>query len=1270
MSQVSNKTFNISPDDVDLTVPHMQLGLSAAGQYNGNPSPFLTPDSNGPVSNQYSRGTVGSPDVDILRGCLSEGSPVDNSYGNNSTQDSFSHSMSLNLNQTFIASPMNTSVHFWNANLLPVSRLGVISEEYQVPGENPEEGATSGATSPDSTGRDSRLGWSETSHRGFTENDCCSMSSGEMVVRKNSFCLEDQSLSLVSSLEDASVPLVGGNVTFPAESNLLSTAFLDIHEKSLERVTGEESAGLPCLGMTFIQSVPPAEEQPSNPSVALPGENEAGLMVTFVCKTSPPDQGKDGPVPTEVQQLSETATPEHGKSLVSALSAVRDSIIQTSTPLQTLGNKASSVPTFSESPTSSPIVESPGRQAKKQKTSLTGKNLVVGLIPLGGKAKKLEVKKFPKSDFSGIKSKVVTRHSANQASASGSQSQHPNQSPSQVCVKNKQPEAHPGPLIKISTTKLRSAITASSVNTTTVGDTQRDGHSEDADAAKARPPAEARAEGVESGEPSQNPSTDETTSPAPSRNVASEAAHDPSNQVPVAAKERAGNQTFCLSSPEKSPGRSGQRDPKVRPKKCASNKIEVKAGSVLGQDKPTILKTRLRCSSESSSPSYRSFKEKISSLKVSNSFTVPEGNTSRNQSKLGNLHRSPLNKKTTQAKAVSGPIEVTTRSAKKISLVAQSSNLSTAGASGDEKKKRLWQRPSPRRSVGTLQASASRLGTSTQPTRPRQVTLARDECNTSSAADSAQSKQKSNTDGTKVPAAGEQSLASSSLRPHLNALRRPRTPSHTSLGGLPATSASKLSRKSLGRIGIHTEPHKGAGSSQVSGETTLKPTPLKAAGLKTRLFATPAKNIGQALSTTSKPATFLTKGSSGSAASSPAKRASLARFVGLASCGRVDKKTTPKAGSQQQGGSRPSQGHGPPDVVPACTYQDGRTEQNSGNCTFETPAIVLGQISRERDDAGRQSGSPSQEQVSLQGEQAGTVHSSSERLEKEELRAALEDALQRAQEQHQKEVAELERRLQAFDQAENKVQQAYQEEADRCRSLQQQLEELKSSHEAMKQELESRHTEQLQRVREQCDLSLEELTKVHREELQSLGDSLKGQIEELAAENRALLEKFTAEENRRKELAEHSQKDSHTLYLEQELESLKVVLDIKNKQLHQQEKMTLELDKLRDKNVKLDESRIKVQQENEDLKARMVHHATLSRQLSTEQAVLQESLQKESKVNKRLSMENEELLWKLNNGDVVGSPRKVLSASPSHSFSSLQSPRSSDLFSSPPVSPR
>lgn len=40
------------------------------------------------------------------------------------------------------------------------------------------------------------------------------------------------------------------------------------------------------------------------------------------------------------------------------------------------------------------------------------------------------------------------------------------------------------------------------------------------------------------------------------------------------------------------------------------------------------------------------------------------------------------------------------------------------------------------------------------------------------------------------------------------------------------------------------------------------------------------------------------------------------------------------------------------------------------------------------------------------------------------------------------------------------------------------------------------------------------------------------------------------------------QKDSHTVYLEQELDSLKVVLEIKNNQLHQKEKKLMEMDKL------------------------------------------------------------------------------------------------------------
>lgn len=124
-------------------------------------------------------------------------------------------------------------------------------------------------------------------------------------------------------------------------------------------------------------------------------------------------------------------------------------------------------------------------------------------------------------------------------------------------------------------------------------------------------------------------------------------------------------------------------------------------------------------------------------------------------------------------------------------------------------------------------------------------------------------------------------------------------------------------------------------------------------------------------------------------------------------------------------------------------------------------------------------------------------------------------------------------------------------------------------------------------------------------------------------------------------------------------------------------------------NIKLEECLKKVQQENEDYKARMDKYAALSkyvcqvslcfyhkcsllqlsvapcRQLSSEQVVLQQSLQKESKVNKRLSMENEELLWKLQNCDLLPSPCRLSPTSP------FNSPRNSAAFpTAAPLSPR
>ncbi|XP_073343098.1 microtubule-associated tumor suppressor 1 homolog A [Pagrus major] len=1296
-----SKTFNKSTDQVKCTdpLPHrdLMLGLASESHYS-NSSLSPSPDSNSSFSNLSDREASSSPDINMLECHLSDNCPVDipldGPFNTTLPQGNVLCGVSMNLNQTFIATPVNGNVNFWNENLSQISNCETESEKYQTFSKKSEDGSNSQVTSPDSAGRESHLGSCKTSRRGSTEDDCCSLSSGEMIIRSNSFCLEDQSLSLVSSLEESS-----GHPASPAESNLPSTTLLDICENPLEKVI-EENTGHPCLGITFTQAELPTEENDmatSNSLVALPGENEGELLMTFVCETSPSGCGKEAQFASAEAQLLHfpaAVTPEQGSTFVSTLSAMQDTDkdIHTSTPIQHIGNEILSLPSFSESPCTGNTGSSGLHPVKRQQSSVTSKQrLVAGMLPSANKYKRMEIKKFPKSDFSSIKSKVVTRNVL-QISVPGHASQH--KAP-QVNVNNKHTEAHRGATTRITPAKVRTSTAVVSATTKMVGDAQGNTGAANFGPTVMQSSGQPAVDGQ--GKSRASPSyhhhaANKHASAVECSNASSETEQAASSQVADAAAQQAGNRTFCLSSLDKSPDGSGQTDPKPTPKKGVSSKIEGRSASALGQDKCPFLKTRPRCSSESSSSS-RPPKEKRTTLKYSTSFTIPTTDTHLGQTKTRSFQKVPLQPQPVlpvySGKSSSGSL----REVKKLSLVAESSKSTTAGGSWDESKSRFQGWPSPRRTRGATlsQAPATSPRSATLSTRQRQGTLGRDECRTSKAVGTPQTKQRSSTGGQRAQAAGEPSLgfvSTANIKPHLNGSRPSQTPTRPSLMGLPPTPASRLPRKTLGpsrshtEASVHTELSEGAGSTQVSGGAELKPTPFKTL-LKTRLTTTPAKTTGPSLATACRPAASSSKGVSNSTVN-PLKRTASAR-VRLTSCGPVDK-NKPKASSRQQPphqqASQPSQSNRPPDVVPASIIDGGRKDQSNqhlrgllaaSNCRFEAVAIVLQQTLAQRDEARRQCRDLSQELVNLRGELVCSIHSS-ERLEKErdELRVSLEDALQTLQEQHQKDLDELEERLQTFYQAEwDKVHLTYQEEANKCKMLmQEQMDELKANHEAMKLELEQSHTEQLQCVKQQHEMLLGELNKVHNQELQILDKTLKdtdatlsGQIEVLTEENNALTEKLTAEGNRRKELAEKCQKDSHTLYLEQELESLKVVLDIKNKQLHQQEKKLMEVDKLKEKNVKLDESLKKVQQENEDLKARMDRHAALSRQLSTEQAVLQESLQKESKVNKRLSMENEELLWKLHNGEQSSSRRVSVSNSPPHSISSA-------VFSSPPLSPR
>lgn len=346
-----------------------------------------------------------------------------------------------------------------------------------------------------------------------------------------------------------------------------------------------------------------------------------------------------------------------------------------------------------------------------------------------------------------------------------------------------------------------------------------------------------------------------------------------------------------------------------------------------------------------------------------------------------------------------------------------------------------------------------------------------------------------------------------------------------------------------------------------------------------------------------------------------------------------------------------------------------------GNTKFEALTVVIQHLLSEREEALKQHKTLSQELVSLRGELVA-ASSACEKLEKarNDLQTAYEGYVQKLNQQHQTDRAELENHLKELYTAEcEKIQSIYFEEAEKYKTqLQEQFDSLNAAHETTKLEIEASHSEKVELLKKTYETSLSEIKKSHEMEKKSLEnmltekqESLEKQINDLKSENDALNERLKSEEQKQLSREKANSKTPQVMYLEQELESLKAVLEIKNEKLHQQDMKLMKMEKLVDNNTALVDKLKRFQQENEELKARMDKHMAISRQLSTEQAALQESLEKESKVNKRLSMENEELLWKLHNGDLC-SPKR----SPTSSAIPFQSPRNSGSFSSPSISPR
>ncbi|XP_019739724.1 microtubule-associated tumor suppressor 1 homolog isoform X2 [Hippocampus comes] len=1223
---MSNSTINLSYNG--YVVPHkdVHLCLPAESPYN-DVSICPSPDPSWNISNHSDGEASSSPNIHMLDHFQSEGLFVNNCQSTSSREDKLFCNTSMSLSQTCFPTPLNGLVDFCNKSLS--------AQGYPDPKESKnfngtkKNGSDTVVTSPPDSTAEGKLNSCEASQRGSTENDSCSMSSGEMVLRSNSFCLGDQTPSVFSSLDESSTSPSVGHAALHNDSHMLTTPTMsDVCEKMTE------NSGHPYLGKTFTLpencELTSEEDDLSWPtSMVTPNANHGGLQMTFVCDSSPDHKNWLACVESEPLAYSSGAfTPEKCIIFVPSLSTIQDTdkAKQTSTPLSNMGNQM--LASFLESPCTeiagSPILYPTEQQ---QAFATPTKHGAVGQSLSTRKIKTMKIN-CPKSDLSNVNAKVGTR-TVTGTMVSGSSPQHKKTQSSVLSKCGERPEV----ASRISPTKGRHNNAFVPVVTKRANGAQRRVNPRAAHLGF--PITQSPENDVGNGKCNRSMSTAAINSPVAQCSKAWMETEQSALSDNSPAQSTA-NQTFCLLSLEKSPDKSLEKDQKPTPKNAA-NKTEVKSGSALLQ-----VKTRPRCSTETSSPQPPKQRKTIS--KSLSAVTIPR---QEKQSKPAILNTSSQSKLALHTEAFKRPAaNQSPREINKISLVTESGREGAASSENSRTQRQTF----PNQPQGTYLAQHP-IATH----RPAQSIRQRGGDNWGGG--TPQSKQNTSTAGSGRNGATRDSsfepASAASVKPQLNVSRPFATPTRPSSVDTPSIPASRLPRKtpvsskSLNRGSIHNDQNEGAASLQVSGVAARKQPPVKTGALKARLISSPGRWTGP-----------------------------------------VDKNKPKTCSRQQASTSQVKPNHGPPKTMPPSHPRDDGSDQRiqnlgkllaASNSRFEAVSIVLQQALAERDEATGQCRELSQQLVNLRGELECSVHSS-ERLEKEKqnLQDALEGAMRGLQEQHQKDLEEMEQRLQAFYQAEwDKVHLTYQGEADKCKALlQKQMEQLEVSHDAMKLELEHSHEEQLQCVKQQHECSLEELNKTHIQQLQSLDASLKdseaalsAQIEALTQENADLIGKLTAEENKRRELAE-SQNDPHTVYLKQELESLKVVLDIKTKQLHQQEKKMIEIDELLEKNVKLDERLNKVQQENEDLKARIEKYAALSRQLSTEQAVLQESLQKESNVNKRLSMENEELLWKLHNGE-PSSPQKASpsSASPSHSFS-LQSPRSSGACSIFPPSPR
>lgn len=401
--EVSSSELKITrtPKSMEAPLSSMHLSLFAEDQ-NGNGITCLSDSLSPSPRDISSHGMTNSPaDVEMTKDCVSELISTTNIIKELNVQSKLAAVSCMktaddncNQNVTFVISGLQNGNIDSRSTITDVHGLHVKKCD-GIPKACPSTGS-----------RQASVIRSVTPACSSSSENCSSVSSGEMLIRGNSFIIHesDQQLS-ASVLEESSDVSLG--------VGLLPGLLPDVCDGLVNNVVSAigQNSKHPDFGATYIQ--------PSNLTFTVeedvfqtiphpngPAESQALLFVTGVnqseCVT--PVNWKKSHVEAE---RSTRSTSDEGKIFRIPTSEELDisGNAQTSTPVQSMNSNTFCV---SDSPLKSDF-ESPLAQIIKEQKRSTSQKFKTSLTASTTKSNKLETKKYTKPDFSNIKSKIMSR---------------------------------------------------------------------------------------------------------------------------------------------------------------------------------------------------------------------------------------------------------------------------------------------------------------------------------------------------------------------------------------------------------------------------------------------------------------------------------------------------------------------------------------------------------------------------------------------------------------------------------------------------------------------------------------------------------------------------------------------------------------------------------------------------------------------------------------------------------------------------------------------